>query len=525
MNDARGAASGGRPFRATPTARTRVLSSWRRIGIAGAIGAMLLGGCATTPDFRPPEAPAVSAYTPTPLPAQTDSAPDAAGGAQRFLAGEDIPAEWWTLFRSDALDRLVRQGLAHSPTLAAAQATLRRAEEDLRAEVGVVSPSVDARLSATRQRFSPEAIGQPNLPSTVFNLYNASVGVSYTFDLTGGWRRQLEAVGAQVDYQAFQLEGAYVALTANIVTAAVREAALRAQIQATGEILAARRRELAIVERQYKLGGAARADVLTQRAELAQIEAGLLPLEKDLAVTRHQLSVLVGRFPGEAGMPAFRLEEMTLPSDLPVSVPSSLVRQRPDIRAAEALLHQAAAQVGVATANLYPRITLTGSYGPLANSAGDLIGDGTNIWSLGASLVQPLFRGGELSARRRAALAAYDQAAAQYRDTVLRAFQNVADTLRALELDARLLQAQVRAETAARDALELTRRSYTLGGTTFLALLNAERQYQQARVGLVQARAARYADTAALFQALGGGWWNRPAPLEAVPAQERKTQE
>jgi NodT family efflux transporter outer membrane factor (OMF) lipoprotein len=328
-----------------------------------------------------------------------------------------------------------------------------------------------------------------------------------------------------VDYQGFQLEGAYVALTANIVTAAIREAALRAEIKATEEILAARRKELAIVERQYKLGGAARSDVLTQRAELAQIETGLLPLEKELAATRHRLSVLVGRFPGEAGMPEFRIEDMTLPADLPVSVPSALVRQRPDIRAAEALLHQASAQVGVATANLYPRITLTGSYGSLANSAGDLFGSGSTVWSLGGSLVQPLFHRGELGARRRAAIAAYDQAAAQYRDTVLRAFQNVADTLRALDIDARLLASQARAEAAARDALALTRRSYELGGTNFLSLLNAQRQHQQARVGLVQAQASRYADTAALFQALGGGWWDRPAPLEAVPANEKGIQE
>lgn len=494
-------------------------------GIAGAMMVLAVGGCATGPDSRAPEAPEVSAYTPAPLPPQTESAPGPGGTAQRFVSGQDVPAEWWRLFRSDALDRLIRQGLAHSPTLAAAQATLRRAEEELRAEVGVVSPGVDAGVSATRQRFSPAAIGQPQLPSTVLNLYNASIAVSYTFDLTGGWRRQLEASGAQVDYQGFQLEGAYVALTANIVTAAIREAALRAQIQATEGILAAQRKELAIVERQYQLGGAARTDVLARRAELAQLEASLPPLEKDLAVTRHQLSALVGRFPGEPGMPEFRLETLALPEDLPVSVPSSLVRQRPDIRAAEALLHQAAAQVGVATANLYPRITLTGSYGPLANSAGDLFGGGTAIWSLGASLVQPLFSGGKLSARRRAAIAVYDQAAARYRDTVLQAFRNVADALRALELDARLLKSQARAEAAARDALELTRKSYALGGVNFISLLDAEREYQQARVGLVQAQAARYADTAALFQALGGGWWNRPAPLEAIPAQERKTQE
>lgn len=491
--------------------------------IAPALIAAVLAGCAAGPDFHEPEAPKTNSYTSTALPGETAATPGRAGEAQRFTAGADIPAQWWTLFHSEALDRLIRQALADSPSLAAAQGRLRQAQENLRAEIGVVSPSVDAKLSAQRQRFSPAAIGQPKAPSTVFNLYNASVGVTYTFDAGGGWRRELEAMRAQVDYQGFQLEGAHLALTANIVTAAVREASLRAQMQALQEIETLQQKELDLMESQFKLGGARRSDVLAQRAQLAEVRVTRLPLEKELAQTRHLLAVLAGKLPSDADLPEFTLETLELPQQLPVSLPSALVRQRPDIRAVEALWHQASAQVGVATANLYPRITLSGSYGSQANSSADLFGPTTSIWNAGASLLQPLFHGGDLTARRRAAIAAYDQAAAQYRDTVLHAFQNVADALRALEVDARTLQAQTEATSIARDTFDLTHKEFRLGAANYLSLLNAERQYQQARISLVQSQALRYADTAALFQALGGGWWNRPAPEDAAAPSERKT--
>ncbi len=494
-----------------------------RIAIAPALIAAAVAGCVVGPDFRVPEAPKTNSYTSTTLPGETAETPGRAGAAQHFAAGEEIPVQWWMLFHSEALDRLIRQALADSPSLAAAQATLRQAQENLRAEVGVVSPKVDANLSAQRQRFSPTAIGQPNAPSTVFNLYNASVAVSYTFDVGGGWHRELEATRAQVDYQGFQLEGAHLALTTNIVTTAIKEASLRAQMQAVQEIEALQQRELDIVQNQFKLGGARRSDVLAQRAQLVQTRATLPPLEKDLALTRHQLAVLAGKLPSEADLPEFTLDALELPPRLPVSLPSSLVRQRPDIRAAEALLHQASAQVGVATANLYPRITLSGSYGSQANRTGDLFGPNAGVWNVGASLLQPLFHGNELTSRRRAAIAAYDQAEAQYRETVLLAFQNVADTLRALEVDARTLKIQTEAESIARDTFDLTHKEFTLGAANYLSLLNAEHQYQQARISLVQSQALRYADTAALFQALGGGWWNRPGPDDVVSPQERKT--
>ncbi len=482
-----------------------------RFAVLAAIAGTALSGCAVGPDFHRPEAPAATAYTAPAMPPETAASPGPGGAAQRLVPEQEIPAQWWTLFHSTALDQLVRKALADNPTLAAAQATLRQSQESLRALVGsALFPSVDANASVSRQKISGAAFGQPESQFSPFTLYNASVNVTYALDLFGGARRELEALQSQVDFQRFQLEGAYLALTSNVVTTAIKEASLRAQIRATQEIIDAQEKQIDLVERQFQLGGVARSDVLAQRVQLAQTRATLPPLEKELALTRHQLAVLAGRFPDEAAaLPEFDLGGLELPLQLPVSLPSSLVRQRPDIRASESLLHAASAQVGVATANLYPRLTLSGSYGSEAVKPGSLFSGGTEVWNLGAGLLQPLFHGGELSAKRRAAVAAYDQAAAQYRATVLQAFQNVADVLRALETDARTLQAQADAEAAARDTLDLTQKQFQLGAVSYLSLLNAERQYQQTRISLVQAQAVRFADTAALFQALGGGWWNR----------------
>jgi NodT family efflux transporter outer membrane factor (OMF) lipoprotein len=345
--------------------------------------------------------------------------------------------------------------------------------------------------------------------SNPFTLYHASVDVTYTLDVFGASRRTLENLRAAVDFQRYQVEAAYLALTANLVTSAIREASLRAQLQASREVLAAQERQLEIVEKQYATGAIAQSTVLIQRTQVAQTRTTLPPFEKLLAQTRHQLSVYAGKLPSESGMPEFELASLQLPADLPVSLPSSLVRQRPDIQASEALLHEASALIGVATANLYPQITLSGSIGSAALQAGNLFGPGTGLWSIAAGLLQPVFNGGALTARRRAAIAAYDQAAAQYRATVLTAFQNVADALRALDSDASALKAQADVESLARESLELATRQYELGAVSFLVLLDAQRSYQQSRIGLAQAQAARYADTAALFQALGGGWWNR----------------
>lgn len=474
--------------------------------------ALLLGalpGCAVGPEFREPPEPATTGFTALPLPASTASAPVRQGESQRIVSGRDIPARWWPLFRNQPLNNLIEQAIKQSPNLAAAQAALREAVELRRAQYGTLFPSVDAGFSATRQKFSGASFGQPDIPSSTFSLYNASVNVSYNFDLFGGTRRALEASQAQLDYQRYLLEGSYLTLTSNMVTTAVQQASLRARIQAVSEMIAAQEEQVKLAERRLELGAGTRPDLLAQQSQLAQTRALLPPLQKELAQSRHQLAVLAGRFPSESsGLPEFELADLTLPEELPLSLPSELVRQRPDVLAAEELLHQASAQIGVATANLFPRITLTGSFGPQSTSFGDLFT--TNpLWSIGANLLQPIFRGGELQARRRAATAAYEQAEAQYRATVLQAFQNVADVLRALELDAQALKAQSDAEEAARANLELTRRRYALGATNYLFLLDAERQYLQTRITLAQAQAARLADSAALFQSLGGGWWKR----------------
>jgi NodT family efflux transporter outer membrane factor (OMF) lipoprotein len=488
------------------------------MGLSIAIS-VTLGGCAVGPDFKRPEPPAEagSSYTPIPMPTETVSAETASGTsgvAQRFVPAQEIPAQWWTLFHSEPLDRLIHAALENNPNMTAAQAALRQAQENYDAQRGgALYPEVTGQLSDTHEKASPFT---PGLAGHVFNLYNASVNVSYGIDLFGGARRALEGLQAAVDYQRYQNEATYLTLTSNLVTTAIREASLRAQLQATREVMEAQGKQSEVIEKQFALGAIPRSTLLIQRNQAAQTAAGLPALEKSLAQTRHQLSVLAGKLPSEAGMPEFQLDSLTLPRDLPLSLPSELVRQRPDIQASEALLHEASAQVGVATANQYPQFTLNGSYGATSTKIADVFSSGSSFWSLGAALTQPIFNGGALSAKKRAAVAAYDQASAQYRATVLTAFQNVADSLRALEFDAAALKAQADAESIARESLELATKQYKLGAVSYLVLLDAQRTYQQAHIGLVQAQATRFADTAALFQALGGGWWNRRALADAT---------
>lgn len=472
------------------------------------------------PDFRPPVETLPSGYTAAPLPGLAEQGKHDGPEKQILLPGRELPAQWWRLFRNQELDLLIRQALKESPTLAAAEAALRQAEENLTARSGsVYYPSLDASLSGTRQKVSRAASGQPGRGGLTYGLYNASLVVSYNLDLFGGGRRELEELRSQVDYQRFQLEAAHLALSANIVTTVVREASLREQLATTREMLGVQQQLRDLVERQLRLGGTTRVELLSQENQVAQLRASLPLLEKELALTRNQLALYCARFPGQSGLPEFHLDQLRLPSELPLSLPSSLARQRPDIRAAEELLHAACARVGVATADLYPQITLSGGAGAQAATLGKLLSSASPVWSLGTGLLQPLFRGGELTARRRAALAAYDQAGARYREVLLQSFQNVADVLHALECDGAALTAQEENERTARETLDLTRRQFEIGASTYLLLLNAQRQHQQARIGLIQARAARLADSAALFQALGGGWWNREG--ETVPPSEQ----
>jgi NodT family efflux transporter outer membrane factor (OMF) lipoprotein len=498
-------------------------------GAACLAGAVLAGlaGCTVGPNFQPPAAPAAASgtsYTPVALPEQTASAPGAAGAAQRLVQAQDIPAQWWTVFHSEPLDRLIRSALDHNPSVTAAQAALRQAQETYNATSGsLLYPSVGAQFTAERERYT--SLTGPGLAT--YNLFTPGLSVSYALDMFGGNRRTLEGLAAAVDYQRYQIEGTYLTLASNVVATAIREASLRAQLKATLEVLASQERQLAVVQSQFAAGAIARSIVLSQSTQVAQTRASLPPLEKSLAQSRHQLSVYAGQLPSEPGIPEFELESLQLPLELPVTLPSTLVRQRPDIRASEAVLHQASAEIGVATANEYPQLELTGTAGIVALKPSQLFHAANKVWTLSAGLTAPIFNGGALAAKTRAAQAAYDEAQAQYQSTVLQAFQSVADALRAIESDATALRTQAQAEALAHEALDLSTRQYQLGAVSYLALLDAQRAYQQTRIGLVQAQAARYTDTAALFQALGGGWWSHAeaaaSPVAAVaPASPRE---
>jgi NodT family efflux transporter outer membrane factor (OMF) lipoprotein len=439
---------------------------------------------------------------------QTGSANTRGGEAQRFVSGRDLPGDWWTLFRSEPLDRLIEQSLQANPDLDAAQAALRQAQENVYAGEGALFPTAGVSLQAERQRFSGATFGQPNVHAT-FSLVTPTLNVSYAPDVFGGTRRQIESLAAQAEYQRFQFEATYLTLTSNVVVAAVQEASLRGQIAATQDIIADQAQQLNLVRQRFSLGGASQADVLSQEAQLAQTRASLPLLQKQLMQIRNQLTALAGRLPSHEASETFELSSMHLPRDLPLSLPSQLVEQRPDVRAAEAQLHAASAEIGVAIANQLPQFTITAALGTAATGFTNMFAPGTAVWSIAGGVTQTLFDAGTLLHRKRAAVAAFEQTAAQYRGTVIKACQNVADTLRALQSDADALLAQAVAERAAFASLDLARRQYQLGAIDYLTLLNAQRTWQQARINLVQAEANRYADTAALFQALGGGWWHR----------------
>lgn len=473
--------------------------------------AVALAGCAAGPDFERPAAPEATGYTPEPLSVQTASAEVSGGDAQRFVQGMDIPGQWWTLFRSPALNALIERAFKANPDLQAAQAALRVAMENVSAQQGFFFPTIQANYQPTRQKMSGVLAPTLNSNATIFNLYTGQVTVSYALDVFGGNRRQVESLRAQAEWQRFQLEATYVTLATNVVNAAVQEASLRTQIAAIEEVIKSAAELLELSHRQLDLGAIAMSDVQAQEAALAQTQAALPPLQKLLAQQRNLLAVLAGSLPAEGSGDRFDLDSIQLPLQLPVSVPSKLVEQRPDVRAAEAQMHVASAQVGVAVANMLPQFNLAAGVGSISSSAAQLGAAGTAFWIAGASITQALFAGGTLLHRKRAADAALDLAGAQYRSTVLSAFQNVADTLRALEYDAEALKANARAERAAFRSLELVTAQVRLGSASRIALLLAQQTYQQSLVSLAQARAARYVDTAALFQALGGGWWNRPS--------------
>ena len=469
---------------------------------------LLLAACAVGPDFQRPAAPQVDGYTPE-TPANPGATMDVNGGAeQHFDSGQDLQGEWWTLFHSEPLDQLVERALKANPDLDVAQAALRQARENVYAGEGALFPTASASFQPERERLSGAEFGAPK-QSPTFSVVTAQLSVSYAPDVFGGTRRQVESLRAQAEYQRFELEATYLTLTSNLVVAAVNEASLRGQIAATEEIIKTEADQLDVVRQQLAAGGASRADLLTQQATLAQSRATLPPLRKQLALQRDQLTALVGSFPSEELDASFDLADLTLPVDLPLSLPSQLVEQRPDVRAAEAQFHAASANLGVAIANQLPQFSIGATLGTTALGFTNLFTPATGVWSILGGVTQTLFDAGTLLHKKRAAAAALEQAAAQYRSTVIKAFQNVADALRALQFDADTLHEQAAAEKAASDSLALARVQYQAGAISYLTLLNADRTWQQARISLVQAEAARFADTAALFQALGGGWWHR----------------
>lgn len=470
---------------------------------------VLCSACTLGPDFKRPQPFVGESYT-TDNPVKVLASKSLASGtAQSLTLGKDIAGQWWTLFHSRELTALIELAITQNPDLKAAMAALTQAQEIAQSKQSALFPSVDASFSVLRQKTSGALFGNPGFSGSLFTLYNASIKVSYTLDVFGAIRRQIEGYEAQAEYQRFQLEAAFLTMASNIVTTVVQEASLREQIAATVELLKLQSEQLAMTEKQLAVGAASRLDVVAQQATLEQTRATLPPLQQQLEQMRHQLTVLVGDVPSRKITSEFSLSSLQLPKQLPLSLPSKLLEQRPDIRAKEALLHVASADIGVATAAMLPDFTVTANISNVATRLGNMFIPGSSIWNTGLNLLQPVFHGSQLIHEKRAVVAAYKQAGEQYRSTVLHALQDVADSLSALEFDAAELTAQNAAEKAAFETLEISRVQYRVGAVNYLSLISAETGYQQSRIGQIKARAARFADTAALFQALGGGWWNR----------------
>ncbi len=467
-------------------------------------------GCVVGPRFKKPAAPDVGGYTPTPI-TTTSSASNVVGGeAQQLVEAHDIPGEWWTLFHSKELNDLIERSLKANPDLKAAQAALIVARENMLAQRGAYYPSVSGSFSATRAKSAADLSPVTSTSALNYSLYTPQVSVSYVPDVFGLNRRTVESLQAQEQEARFALAATHITLSTNVAAGAIQEASLRGQIDATRELIEINTKMLGILKEQYAKGYANELAVAAQESQLAQVAATLPPLLKQLAQQRDQLAVLAGGFPSQDMAEKFELSSLQLPQELPLSLPSQLVEQRPDVRQAEENLHSASAQIGIARANRLPSFALTADAGSMALVLGHLFSGSNGFWDVGASVTQPIFQGGTLMHRERAARAAYVEADEQYRSTVQTAFQNVADTLNALQQDADTLKAAAAAKDAAKVTLDLTKKQLDAGYTNYLALLSAEQAYQQALINLVQAESNRYADTAALFQALGGGWWNRP---------------
>ncbi len=468
-----------------------------------------LAGCAVGPDFKRPAPPTAADYG-SASPRQSESPGSNVLDAQRYIAEMNIPEQWWRVFGSAELDRIIEQALVANPNVLAGQAALRQAHELYLAQKTSFFPTVQGSFAANRSQFPVQTLTSPTVAtSSTYTLYTAQLTLSYAPDIFGATRRQVEIAKAQADSARFQLEATYVTLSANVVVAAIQEASLRGQIATTQRLLQMEHQLTGLVQQQRRLGTASDLDVLSQQALEAQTAQTLPPLQKQLGQVHDALTALTGRLPSDELQEAFQLDDLGLPADLPLSVPSKLVEQRPDVRQAEENLHMASAAVGVAVADLLPQFAISGDIGSSALTIGKLFTPYTGFWDAGASLTQTLFDAGALIHKKHAADAALDEAAALYRAAVILACQNVADTLRAIEADTDAQKAGADAEQAAKKSFQLAQKQRALGTIGLVALLNSEQAYNNAALNEIQARANRYADTAALFQALGGGWWNR----------------
>jgi NodT family efflux transporter outer membrane factor (OMF) lipoprotein len=468
------------------------------------LSTILAAGCAAGPDFQRPVAPEMKTYTASPL--ERPEAADGTGVAVQRFSKEEVPGRWWSLFGSAQLDALVDRALRANPNIEASRAALLAAQETAAAQRGAYWPQVSASVAPTRQRIADSLSSPLNAPANPYSLHTAQLTVAYAPDVFGGNRRLVESLAAGAEFQRHELAAARLSVATNVVNAAIQEASLRGQIAATEKIVALNEEMLALTHRQLAAGAVSQAAVAAQETATAQTKAGLPPLRRQLAVNRDLLIALTGGFPDREIEARFELADLRLPTELPVSLPSRLVEQRPDVLAAEALAHAASAQVGIARAARLPQFALTADIGSVATTVADLFKAGSGFWGIAGAVAQPVFAGGALAHREAAAEAAYGQAMAQYRATVIAAYQNVADALHALAQDEDGLRAALAAEQAAERSLALVRRQVVLGDISHLSLLNAEQAWRQTTVASVQAQAARHADTAALFQALGGGW-------------------
>lgn len=467
---------------------------------AAAMGTALavLEGCAVGPNFTPPTPPSASGYVVEPSALPTAGRSDI---AQHLQWGAPPDPHWWAAFRSTALDDTVALAIADSPTLDTARATLAQAQQAIRVARGGLYPQVDVEASAQRDRARTTGGGRGH---TTSNLLTIGPSVSYALDLFGGTRRQIEAQTALADYQRYQLAATYLTLTGNTVTQALTSAGAREQLRAVADIIAADRRNVELVAIEREVGKAAMTDVLAARSQLAADLALSPPLEQQLSVADHALSILVGKTPTQWQAPAFDFDMLTLPADIPVALPSVWLASRPDVGAAQSQLHAASAAIGIATAQLYPNITLSAAWTQTAASMGPLFDSANGLWAVAAALTAPLFHGGALNAQKQAAVDAFDAQLGIYRQTVLQAFGQVADTLRALQHDADELAAQRTALETAQASLALQRESYRVGTASLVEVLQAQRLYAQARLGYARAKGQRYVDTAQWFAAMGG---------------------